>query len=280
MRRRDVEGSHRFSREVAEACGIYELGGLLLNSQGEFTAAAEAFELERGEVPKGGSFSGLLRREGYERDILAGCAAARELGIPFYLFAKVRGEPGIHQYEVTAQEGEGEPRLKSVSYRHLGEEEFLQWWREHKQTEQKKTYRRDFQERASDSYFDHLLEGHGLKWGGNIDGLLIPAQGAARVAAVVENRYTNQAPLKWYDPGKHFDHDIFTWRPLILLRKKLNVPLVLTTYSRRPGEERAVGMAQVLNEPEETGALRYRGLPPGRNIVHAPEDVMRWLSTL
>ena len=166
MRRRDVEGSHRFSREVAEACGIYELGGLLLNSQGEFTAAAEAFELERGEVPKGGSFSGLLRREGYERDIRAGCVAARELGVPFFLFAKVRGEPGIHQYEVTAQEGEGEPRLKSVSYRHLGEEEFLQWWREHKQTEQKKTYRRDFQERASDSYFDHLLEGHGLKWGG------------------------------------------------------------------------------------------------------------------
>ena len=278
MRRRDVEGSHRFSREVAEACGIYELGGLLLNSQGEFTAAAEAFELEREEIPEGASFSELLRREGYERGIRAGCVAARELGVPFFLFAKIRGETGIHQYEVTAEEGES--RLKSVSYRHLGEEEFLQWWREHKQTEQKKTYRRDFQERASDSYFDHLLESHGLKWGGNIDGLLIPAQGAARVAAVVENRYTNQVPLRRYEPGKHFDRDIFTWRPLILLRKKLNVPLVLMTYSRRPGEGRAVGMAQVLNEPEETGALRYRGLPPRQNVTRSPEEVMRWLSTL
>ena len=38
--------------------------------------------------------------------------------------------------------------------------------------------------------------------------------------------------------------------------------------------------AGVLLEPEETGALRYRGLPPRQNVTRSPEEVMRWLSTL
>ena len=287
MKRRDVEGPHPFSREVAEACGSSELGGLLMDDRGRITAAVEAFELEPEEKEGGKHLTDLLREGGFYQDLCAGCRLARQLGVETHLFLKIRGEEEIRQYQVTAEETGGGPVLREVSHARLGEGAFVEWWADHKRTRQTKRYREEFEARARDSYFDRLLEGAGLKWGGNIDGILSAPGADGRAAAILENRYTRRCPIRRYDPGRHFQSDLNTWRPLILLREQLGVPLLLMTYSRRAGEERLAGLAQVTNGPADTDRLRYapdpaarRPLPPCQRLVTSAEEVKQWLAAL
>lgn len=285
MKRRDVEGAHLFSQEVADACGSCELGGLLMDDQGGFTAAVEAFELSRDEKAERRCLTDLLRRDGFYHGLCMGCRLARQLGVDTHLFVKVEGEDEIRQYQIVEKEAAGGSVLEEVSHSRLTEEAFVEWWAEHKKTKQTKGYRTDFQRRAEDSYFDSLLEFRGLRWGGNIDGFLTNAEG--RVTAIIENRYTKVCPIRRYDPAKHFGDDINTWRPLILLREQLEVPLLLMTYSRRSGEERIAGLAQVINGPEDTERLLYaldpvtrRPAPPFQRIVTSVNEAKRWLDSM
>lgn len=287
MKRRDVEGFHSFSQEVAKECGIYELGGLLLNDQGEFTAAVEAFEVGREEAANGMHFSALLKQDGYYNTICMGCLLAAALYIPFYAFVKAEGKRGIYQYQLITETDDQNSILIAQSHACISEEDFLKWWWKNKQTVQTKPYRPQLQRRACGSYFDRLLEGRGMKWGGNIDGFLVKSSPEKLITAVIENRYTTDSPIQSYDPAKYFCNDIFTWRPLILLRARLGVPLLLFTYSRRGGEEQMVGLTQVINEPADTAALKYatdpiskKQLRPCDHIVTSAADVKRWLSTL
>ena len=68
---------------------------------------------------------------------------------------------------------------------------------------------------------------------------------------------------------------------------QLGVPLLLMTYSRRAGEERLAGLAQVTNGPADTDRLRYapgpaarRPLPPCQRLVTSAEEVKQWLAAL
>lgn len=285
MRRRDVEGAHPFSQEIAQACGIYELGGLLMDDQGGFTAVVEAFELSKNEAAGGAHLSDLLRQGGYYSGLCIGCLLARQLGVETHLFVKIEGEPEICQYQIAAEESGDSLALKEVTHARLTEDDFVEWWAQHKQTKQTKGYRTDFQRRAENSYFDSVLESHGLRWGGNVDGLLVSPENGNQVTAVIENRYTRKCPIRNYDPAKHFHDDINTWRPLILLREQLDVPLLLMTYSRRTGEGRKAGLAQVINGPGDTDKLLYanspalrRPVPPNQRIITSVDAAKQWLA--
>lgn len=285
MRRRNVEGRHAFSEEVARECGIYEVGGLLLNDQGEFTAAVEAFEASGSEIEAGVHFSDLLRRDGHYENICMECVLAAALGIPFYIFLKIDEKPTILQYQIAAKVQEEGLSLEAAAQDAMSEEGFLEWWRGYKQTVQTKGYRPQLQNRASGSYFDNLLEGAEMKWGGNIDGFAVSDQWT--ITAIVENRYTTVSPLRSYDPAKYFREDIYTWRPLILLRAKLDVPLLLFTYSKRAGEEHMAGLARVVNGPDDTRRLQYAAgtaggapVPPHEQITSSAADVKQWMSAI
>ena len=286
MKRRDVEETHSFSAQIARECGIYELGGLLLNAQDQFTAAVEAYEADEAEVKEKRHFLDLLREYGYYENTCMECVLAQALGVPFYIFFKIHERPQIYQYQIAIDTSADEPSLTAVSYDRISPSDFLAWWQQYKQTKQTKDYRPQFQDRAADSYFDQLLEGAGLKWGGNIDGFMVSRQGEPAITAVIENRYTNEKSLYSYDPGIYYSADINTWRPLILLRKQLDVPLLLVTYSRRLGEEHLAGLSTVLNEPDETSALRYAQDPMNRmegrpcgHIANSVESVKKWIAT-
>ncbi len=244
MKIRNTEGKHDFSISIDRAFHIYDMQGLLMDGQENFTAAVEAFEIgpkERVEKIMGHVFSS---EELYRKS----CFAA-EVGVPFFLLHHrentAEKENFIVMDEVVPDREHKSP--ERINRYKMTEKEFLAWWRERKKTVQTKQYRKDFQKRVKTSYFDWLLESNGEKWGGNIDGYFVSPDDD-RILGIVEKRFTNGNSLKRYDPADYFKcggGDYYTWKPLIQLRDQLAVPLFLFTFSNISGETSKVGMTVV-----------------------------------
>lgn len=245
MKRRNSEREHWFSKEVAKACGIYDMQGLLIGG-GKFTAAVEAFEWEEEDNGKTIYEAFFPQEEMYIK-----CAFAKAVGVPFYILLHRGDEPFIYVYHM---ETDGKyPQCKISRREKWTEEEFLHWWARNKTTLQQKAYRPALVSRVGSGYFDNLLESHGMKWGGNVDGFVF-RQGGIR--GLIENRVTTKNSILTYDPGRFFRYgggDYMTWMPLFQLRSQLNVPLILCTYSNyQAGEQHCMGMA-VLDSLTESG---------------------------
>ena len=282
MKRRDVEGDHAFAKCVAEQCQIFELGGLLLDKNWNFTAAVEAFELSSEE--KGTPLSSLLDRSGYAENLFMSGLFAQKLNVPFYIIAHVQDESIVRLYSVHSDHNS--KQLLCSEHRKLTEDDFIRWWQEMKGTVQTKPYRKDLKDRAKSSYFDNLLESNGLKWGGNIDGYLVSdSSDASNMIAVIENRFTRKIPLNKYDPNAFYSGynggDYNTWLPLMKLKDRLGIPLFLMTYSHRSGEENKVGITQILGQSKTEGLQYIKDtngafIRPCDNIVQSVSDVKKW----
>lgn len=281
MKRRNVEGDHTFAKYVAERYNMFDLGGLLLDDKWNFTAAVEAFELEHLEI--GGSISELLASNGYARSVYMGAVFAKNLGVPFFIIAHIENAKNIRIYQV--QPDCADNKLQCVKDITLSEMEFIQWWQEKKGTVQTKPYRDDFQRRAEASYFDNLLESHGLKWGGNIDGYIMTlSNDVYNIDAIIENRFTNKKALSEYDPNVYYKSnggDYHTWLPLIKLKERLGIPLFLMTYSNRDGEQDYVGITQILGQTEN-GLLYIKDksgevIRPCDNIVQDLPEIEKYI---
>lgn len=283
MKKRDVERHHEFEEKIAKQCGIFELGGLLLNDNWNPTVAVEAFELTSEE--KECSISALLESNGFTKTIYMDSVFAQKLGIPLFIIAHVQGRPRIHLYEV--QTGDRDNELLCVDHNVLTEQEFIQWWQAKKGTVQTKPYRDDFQNRAQTSYFDFLLESHGLKWGGNIDGYILKdCGGVYSIGAIIENRFTTKTALSNYDPNKFYvgynGGDRNTWLPLMKLKDRLNIPLFLMTYSNRSEEQNQVGITKILGQSED-GLVYMKNqsdetVRPCDNILRDLSEIENWIS--
>lgn len=283
MKKRNVEGTHAFAQFVADQCNIFALGGLLLDRNWNFTAAVEAFELEKEE--KRSHLTSLLNSNGLTKAIIMDGAFAHQLGIPFFVVTHVIDESHIHVYELCSDYKNNE--LQCVDKKALSEEEFIQWWQEMKGTVQTKLYGKDFRTRAAKSYFDNLLESHGLKWGGNIDGyLVIDRNDRHNIIAIIENRFTNMTPLSKYDPNTYYKGynggDYYTWLPLMNLKDSLDVPLFLMTYSYRDGEQNQVGITRVLGQSKNNGLLYIQNqngesIRPCDNIFQDLHEIKEWI---
>lgn len=282
MKRRSVEGTHPFAEYIAEYCHIFDLGGLLLDDNGNFTAAVEAFEIEPNEDHR--ALSVLLDNNGYTDTIYMACIFAEKLGVPFYVFAHIEGNKLINIYHLRSDQNSHQVVCTQRSK--LTEDGFIQWWKQKKRTIQTKPYRQQFRQRAETSYFDDLLESHGLKWGGNIDGYLVTLHNNEEdVSAIIENRFTNKVSLSRYDPNNFYTDgggDYYTWLPLMILKDRLGVPLFLMTYSNRSEEEGQVGITRILGQ--DRNGLHYikdrnnRSIRPCDNLHHNLATIRAWIS--
>lgn len=242
LKRRNTEGAHQFSETIDANLGIFDMQGLLLNRDGQFTAAVEAFEL-----PLYSQFT-TLREEAFgdeEQLYIRACFAA-QVGVPFFVLLHREGQSRIRVYEVVADN----QARRCVCHNQfwLSEPDFIEWWHERKQTTQTKPYRTQFTERVQESYFDSLLESNDLKWGGNIDGYFVSTpESNYHIEGIIEKRFTTKTyrPISQYDPAAFFRSgggDYNTWKPLFTLKTQLSVPLYLFTFSRLSGEENKVGV--------------------------------------
>lgn len=272
MERRDMEGSHIFSNKIKTQCGIYDLQGLLLNKKGNFTAAIEAFEYNSHDQLKS-IVPNLMTRE----SVFAKSLFASSVGVDLFVFVHLSNTNSINIYQVKPDLAE--QKAKCVSTKTISEEQFISWWAEHKQTNQMKPYRDEVTSRMRRSYFDGLLESHGLKWGGNIDGFTIDLSGSPRVSSIIENRFSKFLPVQSYDPAKYFQSgggDYHSWSPLFKIKEKLNVPLILCTYSKLSDHIMEIGATKI--ETLNNDGIKYDetiGAPTSNVFLNAAE-FQRW----
>lgn len=271
MKRRDSESPHFFAGRVFEELNITDMQGLLIGEDGKFTVALEAFEVEADEAVK---IFGLLSPGEAEKKV----ELATRVGVPFALVVHREGLEKIFLYYL----GWTEPRrLGILGNESLSEEEFLQWWAQNKQTRQVKNYN-EIRSRMKDSYFDHLLESHGQKWGGNVDGVMYADSRIPVITGIIEKRITDKMPLASYDPANFFNYrggDYHTWLPVYNLARMLNVPLYLFTFQQR--NDTQVGITIVASMSKE--GIHYiknsRGgeIRPCDNIFEDFDKMKEWI---
>lgn len=247
--RRNTEGTNEFADSIDNELSIYDMQGLLIGSNGNFTAAIEAFELPNGE-----RCNSLEEKAfGSEEALYIRARFAEQVGVPFYVLLHHEGSSNISIYEFCADHDTHKCERRQLFS--LREPAFIEWWHERKQTVQTKPYRMAFQDRVERSYFDNLLEANDLKWGGNVDGYFVSAaDDNYLVEGIIEKRFTTKKSIYRYDPADYFHFgggDYYTWKALFTLKNILNVPLYLFTFSQRENEENLVGATIVTNLTRE-----------------------------
>ena len=130
MQRRNAEKQiHYFESEFAKECKMFDLQGLLLNTDDEFTAAVEAFTYNEEEGITNARTS-TFNEEEWEAKL----TLSESLNIHFFLFLHKIGTSRIVMYDIT-QESFNSGNIAPQS---MTEQEFVEWWRQHKQTIQYK----------------------------------------------------------------------------------------------------------------------------------------------
>ena len=272
MNRRDMEGSHLFSNKIKDDCKIYDLQGLLLDRNKHFTAAVEAFEYSFEDQLKS-IVPDLMSKE----SVFAKALFASSVRVDLFIFVHLSKADKIIVYQV--KPNLMQRRAVCVSVKTITEAQFIEWWAEHKQTKQTKPYRAEVTSRIRKSYFDGLLEPHGLKWGGNIDGFTVDMSKTPRVNALIENRFSKYMSVSDYDPRDFFKNgggDYHSWLPLFQIKDGINVPLILCTYSKMGNHIIEIG-ATKLDSLDKDG-IKYdeKFGSPTANVFRDTKSFKQW----
>lgn len=257
------------------------------NLQGLFTdnntylAGFEAIDMEDSNIDEFGSILSLS-------EINLKLCFCKQLSsdCKFYLLLHTRDNSSACSDSIYIKEfGKDANGLNAVEIdcQKFDEDQFLIWWKSHSSFRQIKSYRPDAQKYLASSYFDNLLakdveNGQALSWTFNIDGFVYDPKQDNKITALIENRISNKSSVQNYDPSVFFLSDIKVWSALKMVATKLDVPLILCTYSRMPGCENMMGAAVI---ESATGKLSYKDkTPPNRNIIKDPISFKKWLEKI
>ncbi len=237
--------------------GVAEIQGVLMNRKWDPTACVEAIDYAPDEeiFPRRDLGHAASRRK---------TDFAKQLGIPFYVVASVNQarlkDLSFSVFELRHENG---GIIAKTHEKDLSGEQFADFWADLKGTEQIKGLP-DAGARIQNSNVDQVLEGAGLAWGGNVDGVLFDFVG--KVQSIIEVRKTTRSELGEYDPSDYFHYrggDYNTWKPLFRIAHHLEVPLVLLTFKR--GESKC-GFARLHKLSKQNG-IKYHGEPPYDNLL-------------
>lgn len=272
MKLRNVERSTVFSKEVETYCNIHNLQGLSRTDNG-YKLAFEAIDIENDRVA---DFKLVLP----ENEIFLKTLFANKIGCDFAVFLH-KARPNDEFVSVgTYRLNESEDQPVVIEKHKYTVPEFIDWWKTIREGRQTKGYRPHMREALQNSYFDSLFADNESSWATNVDGFIVSTDenGKAKIAGVVENRFSTNGNLEDYDPNNYYQPSAYnggdhqTWDVLKDLRDRLNVPLFLFTYSRKEGYEHKVGITIVNEINHETGLHYLEDIKPGDNIFANVED--------
>lgn len=252
---RSTEKPHSFTEKLRRAIPIYDLQGLTLDSDNDFAAGVEAVEYDLDE-----EVENLFSLEEWK----AKWNLCNHLSVPLYAVTYKTGDDFIEILEISFDNDEIETHdCGRFSFR-----QYANWWVSIKGTIQSKPL---YEASSRISFFDNLLAKYGLAWGGNIDGFLLSSK--MKPQAILETRYTTKTPLGSYDPAVYFRYrngDYKTWEPLILLAKRLKIPLFLLTFERKSTRD-CLGFSTIDSISREK--LFYRNGPPFNNMIRGVANI-------
>lgn len=266
MKKRDTETYHHLADEVFNNINIFDLQGLLINKNNEFSAAIEAFELSDGEeFHLDNAFS--------NKEWVAKILLAEKLDIPFYLVVHPYQSGGFLIYEVGLNSSN---RPYIMDYQEKDYQAFAEWWASLKGTIQTKALN-EAGARIADSTVDEVIESAGLSWGGNVDGFIVLKESDI-ILGIVEKRVSHRKEVTEYNPANYFNYrggDYNTWLPLVKLANQLNCPLFLMTFNIRDNTRIGISVISGITR----NSLEYHTNPPNENIFTDITEAKKWMLT-
>lgn len=279
MKKRDNEGTRenqRFYNTIKESPGFYDLQGITLQKEDCLSMAVEAVDLENDKLDDYKNLPGLSDKDMYVKALLA-----EKLSIPLFLIRHRRGIFYIDQ--VVRKELHEEKHIQHIQQYKFTEEEFIDWWYRKCGSAQNKEYKEKTNNYFQKSFFDKLLLKNGLSWILNIDGIYATIKSSSKrvdIRAIIEVRMTSEKyrlKVEDYTPEKYYKDDKRAWSTLKSIADKLNVPLILLTFSRYEdlNNINKVGAA-VVTDTKET--IKYKNdIAPKDNIFLDSYNLLEWL---
>ena len=275
MKKRDTERYTEFSRKIKEECNLQDLQGICSNWDGTYTIAVEAVDMENDPV------------EDYVKlfNIETMCAKSRfaeSLGayLSLLLHKKEKDEDKI--YVKTFSLNADHQSLHLTYDKALSEQNFIDWWKKRQPRVQKKKYRESMQQILAESYFDKLFEKNQTSWSGNIDAFTTERdeQGKIQITSLIECRYTSKGSVSCYDPNDYYKNnggDFCTWNGLWRIKRKLDIPLYLITFSRDMKFREELGVTEIIDFNGENGVIYKESVKPGMRVMHSSAELLEWM---
>ena len=267
MRIRNTENPHAFQESLFKELGIYSLQGLLMDDNGNFTAAVEAVEYEDNEewsIP----FD--------TKDINAKFQLAKQLQIPFYIVSYYKC---IFHISVVVRSSDNEYHQKMIEELN-GNAFFASWWHKIKSRSQSKPLANGARPRANATIFDAALAESGLMWGGNIDGFLLKNSECASCIIDCISVSCNLDSDPYANPAYYFNSPnprhgprYEGWYPAVKLSHVLNIPHALLTLDKKNQNEEHVGMA-FIRELSKSGLFFWEDISPNKNILSGKQNII------
>lgn len=225
---------------------FYDISGILMDGNFNFTAVVEYFELDVNE-----SFS----IPAIKNDIFASVIVAHRLKLPLFIIVYKEKTDYFEIFDFFNNIS----FTKSIIHPTPNNCEFLQWWKQYKGTQQYKPfYNNNYLSWKINQVFNTGV----TKWGGDVDGIIMDNQ---RIISLVEFRKSTYEtvdkynPLSYYKGTQNRAGDYMTWLPLILLKKALNSNLYLVTLSEVDTSH--YGIAEILDNDQSNLYLKFDVTP-------------------
>jgi hypothetical protein len=261
MKIRTTERKHNFTKELFDELNIFSLESLTMNETNEFTSCIEGIDFENEKINLNKIFT--------HNQIHSKLFLSNLLNIPFYLMIHSMGVFFIFEVIKNNENIIFQKRFE------FNEEDFVNWWKILKGHKQNKPYFEP--NRINNSIFDIVIEKRGLSWGGNVDGFMFKSK---KIVCVIENIYTQKNPLNSEkgDPRTYFKSkgpNFNSWKPLVILSIKLNVPLFLFTWDGKSEDEK-IGFS-IIDKLTYDDIFYRNNIPPYKQIIEGKTNIKNFI---
>lgn len=262
MKIRSTECEHDFTKKLFKALGAYSIQGLTMSSEHNWIAAIEAIQYDSDETIDLISVFDI-------KDLRAKYSLAQIIKVPLYFLVYQNGLFIIFKVEKSNQ------NFVFVKENELDENEFINWWKSIKGTEQSKGLNNGAKPRAENTIFDDVLDKHHLAWGGNIDGFIFRR---GKLVCIIENIYTKRHPLDTPEgePSKYFfkqGPNYNTWYSSVKLANDLSVPLFLFTIDGNNKNDERIGFTTI-DHLSAKGIFYKDGKFPNQNVIQGLSHIV------
>lgn len=279
MKIRSTENEHPFTNKLLSNLNAYEIQGLTTNrNKNKFLAGMEAIELEKDEEFNFKSLISLFP----PNHIYAKLLLTETLNIPLYILTYKNRNSLYSVYELVKNKNYNiTNKLQYIDKSaldikecriDLNEEQFIEWWKEVKETVQVKPFVNGAGKRADKTVFDNVLAKYGLYWGGNVDGFVIKEN---KIVGIIDNLSAG-SNIKEYNPALQKWFSVWILHINSVLAQILKVPHLILTIDKHHPDSEIIGLSAIdtLHLYKNSKEIEFfNNVSPDKNIVVSMDNI-------